>query len=34
MMNTTTTQVDPDKLMAFVLRAVEETGAALNCRVV
>jgi SAM-dependent methyltransferase len=33
MMNTTT-QVDPDKLMAFVLRAVEETGAALNCALV
>jgi SAM-dependent methyltransferase len=30
----TTTQVDPDKLMAFVLRAVEETGAALNCALV
>jgi SAM-dependent methyltransferase len=30
----TTTQVDPDKLMAFVFRAVEETGAALNCALV
>jgi SAM-dependent methyltransferase len=30
----TTTQVDPDRLMAFVLRAVEETGAALNCALV
>jgi SAM-dependent methyltransferase len=27
-------QVDPDKLMAFVFRAVEETGAALNCALV
>ena len=26
--------VDPDKLMDFVLRAVEETGAALNCALV
>ncbi len=26
--------VDPDKLMAFVFRAVEETGAALNCALV
>jgi SAM-dependent methyltransferase len=35
--NTTTTAaraVDPDKLMAFVFRAVEETGAALNCALV
>src|SRR6476660_1768892 len=30
----TTTDVDPDKLMAFVFRAVEETGAALNCALV
>ncbi len=30
----TTTQVDSDKLMAFVLRAVEEAGAALNCALV
>src|ERR1700739_2997640 len=27
-------QVDPDKLMAFVFRAVEETGATLNCALV
>jgi SAM-dependent methyltransferase len=35
-MNTinTTTHVDPDKLMAFVFRAVEEAGAALNCALV
>ena len=35
-MNTlsTPTQVDPDKLMAFVFRAVEEAGAALNCALV
>ena len=26
--------VDPDKLMAFVFRAVEEAGAALNCALV
>ncbi|MGH3561411.1 MAG: class I SAM-dependent methyltransferase, partial [Mycobacterium sp.] len=31
---TTTAPVDPDKLMAFVFRAVEETGAALNCALV
>ncbi|CAN5542662.1 class I SAM-dependent methyltransferase [soil metagenome] len=30
----TTTTVDPDKLMAFVFRAVEEVGAALNCALV
>jgi SAM-dependent methyltransferase len=30
----TTTPVDPDKLMAFVFRAVEEAGAALNCALV
>ncbi|MFA5711561.1 class I SAM-dependent methyltransferase [Mycolicibacterium sp.] len=29
-----TAQVDPDKLMAFVFRAVEEAGAALNCALV
>ncbi len=28
------TAVDPDRLMAFVLRAVEEAGAALNCALV
>lgn len=35
-MNTsiTPTQVDPDKLMGFVFRAVEEAGAALNCALV
>jgi 2-polyprenyl-3-methyl-5-hydroxy-6-metoxy-1,4-benzoquinol methylase len=35
-MNTpsTTTAVDPDKLMGFVFRAVEEAGAALNCALV
>ncbi|OBI77405.1 trans-aconitate 2-methyltransferase [Mycobacterium sp. E740] len=35
-MNTLTTpvQADPDKLMAFVFRAVEEAGAALNCALV
>ena len=27
----TPVQVDTDKLMAFVFRAVEEVGAALNC---
>jgi SAM-dependent methyltransferase len=31
---TTTPEVDPDKLMAFVFRAVEEAGAALNCALV
>ena len=31
---TTTTEVDPDKLMAFVFRAVEEAGAALNSALV
>lgn len=30
----TPTQVDPDKLMGFVFRAVEEAGAALNCALV
>lgn len=30
----TTTAVDPDKLMGFVFRAVEEAGAALNCALV
>lgn len=30
----TPTRVDPDKLMAFVFRAVEEAGAALNCALV
>ncbi|OBB71625.1 trans-aconitate 2-methyltransferase [Mycobacterium sp. 852014-52144_SCH5372336] len=30
----TPTQVDPDKLMEFVFRAVEEAGAALNCALV
>src|SRR6478735_9729003 len=30
----TTPTVDPDKLMAFVFRAVEEAGAALNCSLV
>ncbi|KUH68278.1 SAM-dependent methyltransferase [Mycolicibacterium novocastrense] len=35
-MNTSSalTQVDPEKLMEFVLRAVEEAGAALNCALV
>lgn len=35
-MNTLSTpaKVDPDKLMAFVFRAVEEAGAALNCALV
>ncbi|KUI34461.1 SAM-dependent methyltransferase [Mycobacterium sp. IS-1590] len=33
-MNTSSTQVDPDKLMQFVFRAVEEAGAALNCALV
>ncbi|MGV0606022.1 class I SAM-dependent methyltransferase [Mycolicibacterium sp. XJ1904] len=35
-MNTsiTPTQVDPDKLMEFVFRAVDEAGAALNCALV
>jgi SAM-dependent methyltransferase len=31
---TPATTVDPDKLMAFVFRAVEEAGAALNCALV
>ena len=31
---TTTAAVDPDRLMAFVFRAVEEAGAALNCALV
>ncbi|OBG11717.1 SAM-dependent methyltransferase [Mycolicibacterium celeriflavum] len=30
----TPVEVDPDKLMAFVFRAVEEAGAALNCALV
>ena len=30
----TATTVDPDKLMGFVFRAVEEAGAALNCALV
>ena len=33
-MNTTTIPVDPEKLMGFVLRSVEEAGAALNCALV
>ncbi|PRC46440.1 SAM-dependent methyltransferase, partial [Mycobacterium sp. ITM-2017-0098] len=33
-MNAPTVAVDPDKLMAFVLRSVEEAGAALNCALV
>ena len=33
-MNTSTISADPDKLMAFVLRSVEEAGAALNCALV
>ena len=33
-MTTITTDVDPDKLMAFVFRAVEEAGAALNSALV
>lgn len=31
---TPTPSVDPDRLMSFVLRAVDETGAALNCALV
>lgn len=34
MTTTSATDVDPDKLMAFVFRAVEEAGAALNCALV
>jgi len=30
----TTTQIDPDKLMAFVFRAVDEVGATLSCALV
>src|SRR6478735_6179508 len=32
--DTQTPTVDPEKLMAFVFRAVEEAGAALNCALV
>lgn len=34
MTTTSATDVDPDRLMAFVFRAVEEAGAALNCALV
>ncbi|MEV6495314.1 SAM-dependent methyltransferase, partial [Actinoplanes sp. NPDC051633] len=33
-MTTTPAQIDTDKLMAFVFRAVDEVGAALNCALV
>ena len=33
-MTETSVQIDTDKLMAFVFRAVDEVGAALNCALV